>query len=417
MGQAQESISYGTQKLSLELSATTYETDENNYTTISWVFQSPPPGSIWTGTVSVPNALDTVRFTVVVGGTPWGSFYGSGIFGPVQIHGMEQMVVSATVADASLDPNLLCFFVGSSDNYTNVQPIYPDVQAGTVATRQNNSAEALTFLSTVQGPFTLFSGSPSTVFNATYTLPKNYSAFQVTIIPVNDTYTPFKFELQTLVDNGVTTVKNVQQNTTNYRNVNDVGLAPNFNPITFLVPVTAGPGDLLRFTLSWLRTGIVSDSFKVQVTGYTQSPVTMVQNSPSSALGVMPYGGFVKYVSATGSTGSVQTGPILPTYGLSPSVGSPNGYCYRLHSIRWDRLGTEVFRLFGSSAANPNDSIFAVSGTTNAQPQFHQLGGYLTDCPTLTYSTTVAIPLFQFTLAYDVIQIPPTWIGALGGPL
>ena len=121
MGSPANPISATTQKLEKGVSATADSAGEATF-----VFQSPPAGVSWTGTLNCANAPLASVFNAVIGGTSWGSWGGNSVFGPIQIlgQGSEQLTVTATGLTAGIAYEV--WFLGSSDQTVNLAPIWPD---------------------------------------------------------------------------------------------------------------------------------------------------------------------------------------------------------------------------------------------------------------------------------------------------
>lgn len=402
MGQVQPVISSTTQSLRLE-----QVTTRNASTFIlEWRFQSPPPGMTWTGTIIVPDAQATAVFECVIGGRSWGTFTGPSTFGPVQIEATEQMVVTCIE-----DPNpndttttIPIYFTGSSDTYLNVQPIYPDPSPSFVNTRNTNVVEALPNDVAQYQVWDVVANDPATVFS-TSTLPKVYDAVGVSLVPtVGKVPTNLQEQWQvTMTVNGVA-YQQVSPFTAWGYSYGPTGLVnQGTDAFNFLFNVIVSPGDTVTVTVSMLQP-YSTQQLRVSVVGYISSPVMAIQNAPNVALGVVPYGGSLKWQSV-GGTIAPQNGPTN-----SPVAGSSN-LVFRLHSISYTGLGTNTLTLYGLSNALPTTQFFQVQGGTNAQPQFVSFHGLTLDAPTLSYSTSVALSAFRLYWMYDLVPAPPVWIG------
>ena len=100
--------------------------------TITFTFPHVALGQVWTGTINVASAPDSANFTAGTGATTFGQFKGSNSWGPVQLGGGDQLVVTGT----GLVPgaNYQCSFQGAAVTGADPGIIYPSAYADTVTT-------------------------------------------------------------------------------------------------------------------------------------------------------------------------------------------------------------------------------------------------------------------------------------------
>jgi hypothetical protein len=80
-------------------------------------------GSVWEGTVTIINVPSTAQFNFSVLDISWGTFFGVGPYGPIQVYGQETL----TIAGQSLTANTQyqARFIGISQPEELSQPTYP----------------------------------------------------------------------------------------------------------------------------------------------------------------------------------------------------------------------------------------------------------------------------------------------------
>lgn len=124
MGQAQPPISNPTQQVNQVVSAIAAANG-----TATFTFDSPPTGLTTTGSLICAGAPPGASFIATIGTVQWCTFSGNAIGGPIQCKSYQQIVVTAT---GLLGQNTYeCCLIGSSDEETSVQPIYPEPSVAT----------------------------------------------------------------------------------------------------------------------------------------------------------------------------------------------------------------------------------------------------------------------------------------------
>jgi hypothetical protein len=120
------SLSQESQQLNNPVTATSDATGAATF-----MFQSPPLGLTYTGTLSCPAATVNAVFQATIGTSVWGSWGGNTVYGPVQAFAGQVLVVKAT----KLAPNTqyILSWLGSSDPSYLVQPAMPQANATAVA--------------------------------------------------------------------------------------------------------------------------------------------------------------------------------------------------------------------------------------------------------------------------------------------
>lgn len=88
-----------------------------------FVFQNPPTGLTWTGTLNCPGAPTGTVWSAVVGSTPWGEWGGTSVYGPVQALDNQQLIVTAQGLTAGV--SYILSWIGSSDPSYLVQSVSP----------------------------------------------------------------------------------------------------------------------------------------------------------------------------------------------------------------------------------------------------------------------------------------------------
>lgn len=158
MGQAQPRVTATTQQLNQSVSAVASSAGAATFS-----FQSPPQGLVWTGTLSCPGAPVNAVFLVSIGGTGWGDWAGNSVAGPVQAYANQQLIVTATGLTPGTSYDLI--WLGSSDEPTGIEPIFPDTNSSAIAVAlaetqglvdllYSNASFPLTGAAEVLGPLT-----------------------------------------------------------------------------------------------------------------------------------------------------------------------------------------------------------------------------------------------------------------------
>lgn len=391
MGSPANPISPTTQKLEKGVSATADFAGEATF-----IFQSPPAGVSWTGTLNCANAPLASVFNAIVGGTSWGSWGGNSVFGPIQIlgQGSEQLTVTATGLTANTAYEV--WLLGSSDQSVNLAPIWPDPTssaltasiAGTAATLITTAGVAL------ESGAVLYSGPVTqTFYGIGVYLSSTAGNFNVSVSIANG-------------DNGQeqtvrTAVTETASNVTNPDLLQGPGLigppayggGSNVNN-NFLAPIIVTAGQTLVVTARSLPASVpvVCD---VWVVGYSQLPVQFVENAPNTVLETRDGGGLL--------LAQIFAPLINTTYQFLPAAA--NGYCYRL----W-RWGSLTYVGAASGAAWLSDALGRLDDqtiVTNAVANVlgGSLNGQLTAGPVnVIYNTSPTAP--GFFLRYDIVPLP-----------
>ena len=146
-------------------------------TSATFVFQSPSPGFVWTGTLNCAGAPYNAIFTATIGNVSWGNWAGNSVYGPIQAEGGEQLIVTMTLASAiGVATSLEMCWLGSVDEVGMVAPIWPDANSSSQQTQlvgainANITGGSLSSVGSITNPVgvtgTLSSTAPSTVVNA-----------------------------------------------------------------------------------------------------------------------------------------------------------------------------------------------------------------------------------------------------------
>jgi hypothetical protein len=372
VGSATNPISATTQKLEKGVAATS---TPSLFSTITFNFETPPAGITWTGTISCPDAPSTAVFTATIGGTQWGTWNGAAVFGPVQIQGQgsQQLVVEGTGIPSNTTFEI--WLLGSSDQTSNVAPIWPESTAVT----GNVSA-------TFQAPVTLYNSSlgltavPTVIYNEIQQI--NVTSVLITLvsgvpnlragITVTNTSTNQSWTIVTadwIIEGGETGSNN-----------------------NMYFPISAAAGQTLQ---------VIADSsgdsvgMRIQIVALSQYPSVFVQTENSTALSVRNSGGL--------SNAQISTPAINTNYLMLAAAA--NGYCYRIWN--WGTL-TLVGVATGSAtifdALGRLDGI-TLPGTGVTTAVSSKLNGQLTTGPVyVNYNTTPVTP--GFFLRYDIIPTP-----------
>ena len=391
MGSPANPISATTQKLEKGVSATADSAGEATF-----VFQSPPAGVSWTGTLNCANAPLASVFNAVIGGTSWGSWGGNSVFGPIQIlgQGSEQLTVTATGLTAGIAYEV--WFLGSSDQTVNLAPIWPDPTssaltasiAGTAATLITTSGVAL------EAGAVLYSGTVTqTFYGIGVYLSSTAGNFNVSVMIANG-------------DNGQnqtirTAVTETANNVTNPDLLQGPGLIgpPAYGGGTnvnnnFVAPIIVTAGQTLVVTARSLpaATPVTCD---VWVVGYSQLPVQYVENAPNTALATRDSGGLL--------LAQIFAPAINTVYQFLPAAA--NGYAYRL----W-RWGSLSYVGAASGSAWLTDSLGRLDNQTIITNAVScvlgaALDGQLSRGPVnVVYNTSPTAP--GFFLRYDIVPLP-----------
>jgi len=384
MGQTQGPISPSSQTLRKVVAAVS---DSSGAAT--WTFPSPPGGYTWTGTVLCPGAPGGSLFAVSVGSTPWGQFGSASVFGPVQIEGTgsEQLVVTGSGLNVSTTYTM--YLIGSSDETTYVAPIWPDVTSSALEAQMVGNS--ITFPPVT---FSATTGSTVTQIYASEPLPQTVSGFFIVILaPLQGG--PNQWEISVFNN---TTSQAFTTRTTNSWQQWETASYPQNTGMYFPVTVKAGEQFVVNLTQT---AGFDTIDAIAVMTAYTTSPSVMIQNTPNSALGVVPYGG----VQKASVTGLLTTNKVL----LAAPI---NGGSYRLQSISWAGIAAATVTVSGLDSTLPNAPIFTVIGAAAGfQVQYLNLEGLIISGTAINVKASAATPAAQVVVSYDYIPTPSNFFG------
>lgn len=155
-------------------------------------FPAPPTNLVWIGTLVLLAAPTGAAFSATVAGTPWCSWAGPSIGGPVQALPGEVVQITATGLAASTSYTLQ--WIGRSNSLNETTPQYPDTNSGAGGVVSQPPGSALTVLlqggasqaiktnasaTTVQLLNTPAAGLNWLLHNATFTLGSGATAAQI----------------------------------------------------------------------------------------------------------------------------------------------------------------------------------------------------------------------------------------------
>lgn len=126
----------------------------------TFIFEPPPPGLAWTGTIGVvgapAGAVSSAEVGSAGGGFPWGSWAGNGTFGPVQAFGREVL----RVVTSGLTPGTAysATWIGVAEREEDAGPASPTALATSIA---STSAGAVTQLVVPASAFAAVVGAPA----------------------------------------------------------------------------------------------------------------------------------------------------------------------------------------------------------------------------------------------------------------
>ena len=384
MGAASNPISAVTQKLEKGVSG-----KPTALGTATFKFDSPPAGTTWTGTLTCSDAPSTAVFTATVGGTSWGSWGGNSVFGPIQVQGQgaQQLVITATGLALSTSTTYEIWMLGSSDDTSNVAPIWPDATSSAL-TAQINGSVTLNTASTLiaQGGAAI-----TTAFTSIYnvTLTQTFTSFCV-IVGGDVTLGAVSVSLA----NGTTGQSH------NLQSSPGVGMiAGNLLPSEnnrFYFPVSVAAGQTLQ--VYWKSQVASADVYSI--IGFPAYPSTFVQTAPNTLLATRDGGGLL---------GAYSPSPQLHGVFYTLLAAATNGYCYRLWTYGANSTfapATGAFQLADAVGAIAGMSFPMSTANTVNSGSIH-LNGALTVGPVTTYWLNgVAASTGGSYLRYDTIPRP-----------
>lgn len=311
MGQSQGPVSAGTQQLNETLSVNSSGTG-----TATFVFPAPPIGKTWTGTITCPMAPSSALFVATIGATPWGTWAGNSIFGPIQARANQQITVTATGLVASTDYELE--WNGSSDDENTVQPIWPDPNATALSASISGS---VTSVNPIVNIGTTGLTTAANVGSFTYNpATANAQIIRVSMWSINS---PSLAAPEGQVQlNAI----NASRGSTFWEGTVDVPPRPaganNFAPACVVpIPIPMDAGDNVGLTATLLTAGIVApQQIAIQVDAV--SGAQPILSTPGLPQGVFLAGGvYIASVAVPAST---------PTQILAAPL---RGMVYRFHSF------------------------------------------------------------------------------------
>lgn len=339
MGQAQTPISAETQPL--QIVANTKSSGAGNAV---FVFDAPPQGTWWTGTLVCNAAPVGADFVATIGATQWGNWAGDSIFGPVQAQPGGILTITATGLAANTD--YLLSWNGSSDNQASVQPIWPEPNATTLAvalaTVQGSvdrlgsgvlAAAAVGVTQTI-GPFTALHAYTTIllILSPSGTVPVGAKSWSSRAPAAGSVDYPPQSQYE------------------------GAGVPPGPLPIVQLLPIACAPGDTISLTTSPIGTQPWTPGGSWSAYGLTAQLTQQVSTPIGDPLAVYPVGGVTKTtVTAPGGNSTILVAP-------------PAGFAYRIHSLgAFDQTtlwsdGTNIIAYTGGAAAQDAPPMMMMDG-------------------------------------------------------
>jgi hypothetical protein len=306
---------------SRQLNETVVVTSDNNGNA-TFIFATPPQGNWKTGTLNCAGAGPGASFAAAVGATPWGSWQGFTVFGPVQAQENQILTVTAS----ALTPNSVyeMTWIGSVDPSEILQPISPDSNSNSIASV--NIYGAVLSLINLPG-------------NTGLTMP--YSSGVPKLLPSTLNLAGFALWLGAATDVTITLTAGSLEWQETIANPNP------FLPV--IIPLAVQGGQSWALTLANVGTGSNNINGLV-LQGLGQLPPTVpVAGQP---LAVTPRGGALK-VSVAGGVGNTTL-----------LAAAPTGMVYRLHSIGaynnvtlWSDNGFTFAVTGGAAAGSPSPNL------------------------------------------------------------
>ena len=341
-------------------------------------FEQVPPGQTWTGTLNLPGAPDTANLNALQAGTSVGNFIGSNSWGPLQIVGPDQLVVSAT----GLIPNTnyIMQFIGSA--VTDATPLvtYPQAYADAVSV----STEGIL----LAGPISL---AISTFSQYIITAQPKWRSFWVVCVGSSPPTTLELFGLQSGAQYQAFLPPYFVAGVTFYRFAL-VGVES-----TLQLDITASSSSALTV---WYGADLSPIDTAVYTDGNTGLPVINFVNVPNksmSPLGVYVLQGDYNYHN-----------PALPVGLTSIGIGGNANTQVVIKSITKSSVGSPGAGIIieGSSLAGVPRARFLDNGsaTTPINSYYLDLGGLLfQNGENVVLNNTTAAPL-DVSIQYDVVK-------------
>ena len=386
MGQSQEPLGPNSQQLQINVAATAAAVPSSYPATTAagsatFTYQSVPDGNVWTGTLTIAGAPLTAAFTANCGSTVLGSWGGPTVYGPIQLTGNQQLVITAT----GLSPGVAytCCWQGANDTKVPA-PTWPDANSSSLAVQASNAYDVLSSSSGLGWSYVSY----ATAFK--YTATRTYQGFTLNIGNVGGAVT------SALTANVFNAGQGVGKSELVQRTI-PLGSQP-VSPTawTLYFPLTVNVGDLVYIWFTGVSAQWTNNSLWLPF-GYYSTPVTPITNPPQQALDVVSYGGLLQ-AQASVSSGGVQV--LLTT--------PPSGYCYRLHSLI---VGWQSSSVGGGVNLFNNDTAkiigFAQVGlVSGVMGGYSELGGQLCTGAVSVNPNVPATVVNTIAITYDLVEIP-----------
>lgn len=278
--------------------------------TATFKFERPQAGAWWSGSLNCAGAPVGAVFSALIDATPWGTWGGPTVFGPVQAQAGQQL----TAAASGLNPGqqYALAWLGSSDPAETVQPIAPDANASALVATTQGSVDLLG-----KGQVALTAGIPAFLPSmvSNFTALHAYSSLIVFLVNGTNTDCPVIFVGAYNTHAGQQIAYESQASPMEVR----PAISSPTPEVNFVLPFASAPGDQIAVavtspenlaTVEWIIFGITAP-LAVQVTNPLGNP-----------LGTSERGGVTKAQQAVNATTIV---------GLlsAPAAGT----VYRLHSF------------------------------------------------------------------------------------
>jgi hypothetical protein len=366
-----------TQPLNSEVAqpiALTAQASSNSAGAAQFTFNTTPAGGeVWSGTLQCPAAPAGTLFAVSVGGTPWGSFGGFSVGGPIQVPPGANVVVTAVGLAASTTYQLN--FVGSSDDFSGTQPIWPEPNAASLAAIISGLVAAEGIVDLIV-PNTFSNIPANTPVGVTGVALHPYSTLvfiisagglaEITAAAIRTTPTSAVWPAQTQPGGG-------QQ---------AFGLSIN----TFLLPCSYAAGDTVDVQFS--TTLALSTTFAVYGIGAQQTVQV-----------IAPVGNPLSVANRGGAQSVTITAPASAAANILPAP--PAGFVYRLHRLITPDAGPLIIAQGSTSSLGPN-FISTIGNGPNNRP--------MDDCNGLIVPTNIgclngSAATTRVTCWYDLVPV------------
>ena len=388
MGQSQEPLGPNSQQLQLNVAATAANVPSSYPATTdagsaTFTFQSVPNGNVWTGTLTIAEAPLTAAFTANCGSTVLGSWGGPTVYGPLQLTGNQQLVVTAT----GLSPGTAYTCVWQGANDTKVPaPTWPDANSSSLSVQASTVYDVLSSSSGLGWSYVSF----ATAFK--YTATRTYQGFTLNIGNVGGAVTSALTANVFNAGQGIGKAELVQRKI-------PLGAQPATGTAwTLYFPLTVNVGDLIYIWFTGVSAQWTGNSIWLPF-GYYTTPAVQITNPPQQALDVVSYGGLIQTVTNV----PVSTSGV---YLAAP----PTGYAYRIHQIvaSYSGVAATVF----PTVAYVQLSLGSAVGTTaiwiinQADPKaVTNMNGLLVN-NSIYYSSGAISSNIPIIMNYDLVQIP-----------